>query len=233
MEAKIKEVLKAAGLDENLWTLITVTNESEIEAKVKTLQGELDRRVTSAIKKTADDKLLAENKKLLEQNTDLTDKVKTLTEQGGSKDGNKDDKGGNTDNLKMKDALGLIEKVVKTAVEPLQQEITSLKTGNATDKLTVQAKKLLKDEKLSATFLKYLNVNENDTEETLKEKIAGVKTDFVAKKQEDTNENLNTGKPIIGDGDPSDVPKNVLMAFANRPGNRKYAKKEFLQQQEA
>ena len=214
MEAKIKAALKAVGLDESLYVLITATEEADIDKQVKVLQGHVDKRVKQAIE-TNDTKHSA---KIAELEGKLVDK----TVQGGDDDKNKQ-KGGDGMNTpeNLKD---LIMSAVAEATKPLQDEINNIKTAKITDTHAVKVSRMLKDAGMSEAYAKYVSVtpeDTEDTEDTLKAKVESVKADFAAKKQDEINQQLKDQKPLIGINDPKGVPEAELKDFTKR--RSKYA----------
>jgi small-conductance mechanosensitive channel len=198
-ETQIKQALLAAGLDEALASRITVKSESEIANAIKKLQRELEtEKITKALEgaglKDSFEKVLQSlvDQRVTQALNTRDEKAKKDAEDAEAKKKAEADKSKKTEG--MSDEQKLVSEL-RDALKQMQDEIQAIKSESEKAGRESQIKKALKDAGLKEDFAKYVT----GTDETaIKEQIEGLKSDFLAAKQDENNRLLDDGKPVLG-----------------------------------
>jgi len=219
METLIKQALKALGLDEALWTKISVASETEIEGAVKKLartereekikgalkkegldndydkhvQSLIDQRVTEALKTQAE-KL--EATRLADAETKRIADEKAAEDAKKLKEAEEAKKLGDTDKDKEISELKIMLSQAIDKVDTLATEVTDLKSG-ITEKTTEQiVNAAIKEAGLTPNWAKF--VTEKDPEK-IKEQVAGLKVQYTTERQIENDKIIaNGGTPARG-----------------------------------
>lgn len=179
-EVQIKNALKAAGLDESLWTQIKVDNEGQIETAVvdflaaRNLQSEVDKRVTQALK-TQEAKLRKE----------FDEELKKVTEKKTVKE-KEPEKESDTMTAEQK-RIQALEETNKALAEKIDGLLTKVTAGDMSAKIRAELKK----QGLNEDFESDIHVSDP---EKIVDAVTGLKTRIDAYQQESINQKLEAGE---------------------------------------
>jgi len=237
METLIKQALKALGLDEALWTKISVASESEIEGAVKKLartereekikqalkdkgldsdydkhvQSLIDQRVTEALKTQAE-KL--EATRIVEAEAKRIADEKAAEEAKKLKEAEESKKAGGGENKEITEMRTLLAEAV-TQIKTLSDTVVSLKggiTASATEQIINNA---IKEAGLTPNWAKFVTETEP---EKISIQIAGLKSTYLTEKQIE-NDKLIAAGGIPARGAPGETFSDQLIAdFAKTQG---------------
>ena len=179
-EVQIKNALKAAGLDESLWTQIKAENEGQVETAgsefvaARNLQSEVDKRVTQALK-TQEAKLRKEFDAELKKATEK----KTENEKAPEKEPE-------TMTAEQK-RIQALEEANKALADKIDGLLTKVSAGDVSAKIRAELKK----QGLKEDFESDIHVSDP---EKIVEAVTGLKTRIDAHQQEVINQKLEAGE---------------------------------------
>lgn len=179
-EVQIRNALKAAGLDESLWTQIKVDSESQVTTAVsefvaaRNLQSEVDKRVTQALK-TQEAKLRKEFDEELKRATEKTAE-KDKAPQKESESMTAEDK-----------RIQALEEANKALADKIDGLLSKVSAGDMSAKIRAELKK----QGLKEDFESDVHVTDP---EKIVDAVTGLKTRIDAYQQDTINQKLAAGE---------------------------------------